>query len=135
MPRRIRTMSLQASGGPDADKFFDRVIKYIPADVVGGWVAASGIIGSLKGPNSATVLWIAFAAGLALTAAWTLHQTREPGKPPAVLQTVIATLAFAIWAFALGGPFTQFPWYEQAYGSLVLIGFTLAAGLVVPPSD
>jgi hypothetical protein len=133
MSRRIQTVSLQATGGADADQFFDRVIKYIPADVVGGWVAAMGIIGTAgPDPHRPTVLWVAFAAGLLLTAAWTYVQTREPGKPPAVAQVVVATLAFAVWVFALGGPFTTLDWYVQYYGSLLLIAFTLGVGLIVP---
>jgi hypothetical protein len=133
MSRRIRTVTMQAAGTEPPDRFFDRIIKYIPADVVGGWVAASGIISSLQaGSSRTTVLWIAFAVGLALAAGWTHAQTRESGKPPAWAQIVIASIAFAVWAFALGGPFAAFGWYNQAYGSLALIGFTLAAGLVVP---
>jgi hypothetical protein len=134
MGRRINTVSLQGSGGPDADKFFDRVVKYIPGDVVGGWVAAMGIIGSQAqaDPNLPTILWAAFVVGLLLTALWTFQQTKEPGKPVASTQIVIATVAFAIWVFALGGPFAQLVWYKPYYGSLVLIAFTLGIGAVVP---
>lgn len=134
MPRRIRTVSLQSSGGPESDKFFDRVIKYVPADVVGAWVAATGIIASSGGSpaSHATMLWVAFAFGLIFTAAWTYRQTSEPGKPTAALQIVVATLAFAVWVFALGGPFASLLWYQQSHGSLLLIAFSLVTGFLVP---
>jgi len=133
MPRRIRTATLQTTGGGQVDRFFDRVLKYIPADVVGGWIAVTGIIASdAADPNRQRVLWIVFAVGLILTAAWTYAQTREPGAKPATVQIIIATAAFAVWVFALGGPFVELDWYRQSYGSILLIGFTLAVGLVVP---
>ena len=134
MGRRIRTVSLQSSGGPDADEYFDRVLKYIPADVVGGWIAAKGIIESQaqEDPTLPTILWVAFAVGLLLTAVWTYRQTQEPGKGVAFTQIVMAIAAFAVWVFALGGPFAQLEWYKPFHGSLVLIAFTLGAGAIVP---
>ena len=41
-------------------------------------------------------------------------------------QLGISTVSFAVWAFALGGPFTQFPypWYHPIYGALLLPIFT-----------
>lgn len=134
MPRRIVTASLQSTGSGEADKFFDRVIKYIPADVVGGWVAVMGIIGPDEPGDKVdpTVLWVSFLAGLLLTALWTHRQTSESGKPLAVTQIVIATVAFAVWAFALPGPLAAALWDDPAYGSLLLIGFTLGIGAVVP---
>ncbi|MFL6741153.1 MAG: hypothetical protein ACJ8D6_11290 [Sphingomicrobium sp.] len=134
MGRRIRTMSLQSSGGPEADKFFDRVVKYIPGDVVGGWVAATGIIRSQaqKDPNLPAIFWSAFVAGLLLTALWTYQQTKEPGKAVATTQILVAVAAFAVWAFALGGPFELLAWYKSYLGSLVLIAFTLGVGAIIP---
>ena len=130
MSRRIRTIALQSASGQETDTFFDRVIKYIPADVVGGWVAVTGIAKSNAG--SSTILWAAFVFGLVITAIWTYMQTREAGKPSAVTQIVIATAAFVVWVAALGDPFSSLAGYRQYYGSLLLIGFTLAVGLVVP---
>lgn len=134
MPRRINTAALQDSGGRAPDGYFDRVIKYIPGDVVAAWVAAAGIIPATAGPMT---LWLVFAVGIVATAAWTWKQTQEPGKPAAVTQILVATAAFLVWVFALGGPFAkQFGppegWYEPYQGSLVLIGFTLLIGLVTP---
>lgn len=135
MPRRIRTAAYQAAGtGGKLDGYFDRIIKYIPADVVGAWVAANGFIGSpdASDPNRTTVGWIVFVVGAVAAAAWTWKQTSEPGKPTAIVQIVMATAAFIVWVFALGGPFKDLPWYRDAYGSLLLIGFTLFAGLITP---
>ena len=137
MPRRIRTSALQAMGGsapPQLDGYFDRIVKYIPSDVVGAWVAVRGVINSSMGtdPNAWIVHWIAFAVGVLLTAGWTWRQTNEPGKRPATVQIALSTVAFIVWVAALGGPFLTVPGYRESYGSLLLIGFTLVVGLVAP---
>jgi hypothetical protein len=131
MPRRIRTVSLQGTAGSDVDTYFDRVIKYIPADVVGAWVAVTGVINS-QANVSPTIWWLAFAVGTLAAAAWTWKQTSEPGKPTATVQILVATVAFVVWVFALGGPFAGEDWYKPYQGSLVLIAFTLLVGLIIP---
>src|SRR5437870_5277388 len=109
MSRRIITTSLHASGAaPTVDSYSDRVIKYIPADVVAAWVAAAGLIETAK--NNANrpsnrVLWIVFGVGVVLAAAWTWKTTSKPGLPKPILQTAIATGAFVVWVFAVHGPF------------------------------
>lgn len=134
MSRRIVTTELQAvTGSVPVDTYFDRVVKYIPADIVSAWVFVSSVINSSSDDlPKAVVLWIAFGCGVVLTALWTLKQTAQPKKPPAVKQTLISTGAFAVWVFALGGPFVNLAVYRPLYGSLVLVLYTLLVALVVP---
>ena len=134
MGRRIVTVQLQRAGDREnVDTYFDRVVKYIPADIVGAWVAVTGIInGATDKVSKVTVLWIAFAVGLALTALWIWKQTGAPGEPIATTQIVISTGAFGVWVFALGGPFAALNWYDPAYGSLLLIFYSLLVGVVSP---
>ena len=50
--RRIVTQQEQALGGgagEGIDGFFDRILKYIPADVVGAWIAVTGLIAGEQG--------------------------------------------------------------------------------------
>lgn len=136
MSRRIVTAQNQvaAAAAPKLDSFFDRVIKYIPADVVAAWVTVRGLVATAAAevPKD-TILWIAAAVGLVFTVLWTYKNTKEPGKPPATTQIAVATAAFAVWVFALGGePVESIEWWEPLYGSLLLIAFTLFSGLIVP---
>lgn len=128
--RRIVTARLQATGGGQpADGFFDRIIKYIPADVVAGWVAVDGLTKTF----ATTVLWGLFAVFAILAFLWTKKQTAVAGQPPALLQSFVAAASFAVWAFALhSGPFGPIA-YPDAAGSVALIVYTLAIGLIVPP--
>ncbi|NJO72465.1 MAG: hypothetical protein HC833_00975 [Leptolyngbyaceae cyanobacterium RM1_406_9] len=136
MSRRIVTSKLEGlSSKPSVDTYFDKVLKYIPADVNGAWIAATGLIKSVSDVPQTTILWIAFAFGVVVTAIWTLQQTVEPGKRPAITQTLLSTGAFAVWVFALGDPFTSLNFYQPLYGSLMLIAYTLVVALVNPPES
>lgn len=130
MGRRVQTMQLHAAGGGGGaagpDTYFDKVVKYIPGDVVAAWVAVTGLV---KMAPSSTLLWVSFVFGLVLTAAWTWKQTTVAGQPAAIRQILISTAAFAVWVYALGAPFDSLGWTTPPIPSLVLIGFTLAVGL------
>jgi hypothetical protein len=136
MTRRVRVARPAAQAAPataaaPVDTYFDKVVKYIPADIVGAWVAVTGLVSSASGVPRETILWVAFAAGLLLTAWWTLRQAALPGRPPAVTQAIISTGAFAVWVFALGGPFQGIPG-QPLYGSLLLVLYTLVVALIDP---
>lgn len=138
MSRRVVTRHLQAGGAESSiDGYFDKVVKYVPADIVAAWIAADALIRGSGGDVPKTALmWVAFSVGLALTAPWTIRQTRLVGAPPAVRQAVISTFAFGLWVFAIGGPFAKLHFYHPVYGGLLLILFSLTVGLVnEPPSS
>jgi hypothetical protein len=135
MGRRIVTTQFQdtsAEGKPDA--YFDRLLKYIPSDVVGCWLAATGIINSLPDKETQnTWLWIIFIFGLVITPIWVRNQTKEKGKPIAYTEIFVSTIAFVVWIFALGGPFTSFGFYQPYQGSVILILYTTLVAAIVPP--
>jgi hypothetical protein len=87
MPRRIREFSLQTAGDPipggEADWYVDKVVKYVPADVIAAWTAAVAVIKGSVGIPNLPVLLICFAAGLGLTYWWTLRQTSAANQRPA----------------------------------------------------
>jgi hypothetical protein len=130
MTRRVQTVQLQAAtGATPPDTYFDKVVKYIPADIVAAWVAVTGLVKSANAPASA-VLWVCFAAGVLITAAWTWKQTSVKGRAAATKQIIISTVAFGVWVLALGAPFDTLEWYRPLYASLVLIGYTLVVALI-----
>jgi hypothetical protein len=133
--RRIITTQLHAAGAGEVDTFFDKVIKYIPADIVAAWIAATGVIASGQADPGAGLQWIVFVFLLVVTPLWILRQTRMPGRPLAWTQALVATGAFAVWIFALGGPFAEYAFYKPWHGSLALIGYTLVVGLITPPES
>jgi len=136
MPRAIQTESLHAAGdSADVDSYLDKVVKYVPSDVIAAWMTASTI---LKGQNhhpSKSLLWIVFSVGLVACCLWTYGQIyrTQKDKMIASIQTVVSSLAFIVWVYAFDGPFPDLlGWYRPYLASLILIGFTLLAGAIPP---
>jgi hypothetical protein len=137
MSRRIRTIALQGvTGSSPPDTYFDRIVKYVPADIVAAWTAATAAVAGAKDLKPTipadNILWVFFVFLLIITPLWVNKQTHEPGKPRAVKQIIVATAAFVVWVFALGPPFSSLPYYNGLFGTLVIIAFTLVSGLIIP---
>lgn len=136
MGRRIVTTSFQAAGGGEPpDDYADKIVKLVPTDVVAAWVAVSSAIKVDPSQMSLTGLWVIFAVGVVMAAAWTWKRSSQPGKPKPVAQTCVSTLAFCVWAYATGSWLPLWPGdlYKPLYGTLALVFFTLASGLVPMP--
>jgi hypothetical protein len=125
---------MQSAGeaGGTVDTYTDKLIKYIPADIVAGWTAVNGMIAGRDADQQATLLWIVFIFGLVITPLWIARVTGRSGMKPARTQIVISTIAFVVWVFALGGPFAGLSWYDPIYGSLLLVGFTFVVPIINP---
>ncbi|NMG59704.1 hypothetical protein E1H12_14555 [Geitlerinema sp. P-1104] len=132
MSRRIVTEEFQSRGKQAVDGYFDRLIKYIPSEIIGFWLAISGIIKSSEDGQETRLLWIFFVVGIILTAGWIFKQTYDPQKPIALTQIAISSGAFVVWVFATGEPFSSLEFYRPYYGSLLLITYTSILTLVVP---
>ena len=134
MSRRVITTQLQATGAGAAtiDGYTDKLVKYIPADIVGAWIFASSAIKAASGVPATALFWVAFAVLLVITPFWIWQWTKAPGKPAATTQIVVSTLAFAVWVFALGGPFARMTFYRPLYGSLLLVLYSLLVAMINP---
>ena len=132
MGRRVVTAQYQRNTTPGVDGYFDKLIKYIPSDIVAAWVAVSGMVKSATDINAPVVMWISLVIGVGLTALWTWKQTNVTGSSPAAKQIAISTVAFVVWAIALGPPFDSIGFYHPLYGALILVAYTLFVGLLDP---
>ncbi|NMC39184.1 MAG: hypothetical protein GYA41_12755 [Bacteroidales bacterium] len=104
------------------DGYFDRLFKYIPAELVAGYIFVSGAVSGLTDQSESLLLkWILFAIFCILTP---LYLWRVQ-KVTRMQQHMISLLSFAVWCFALGGPFASFGWYDPVYGQVLLLVFTL----------
>lgn len=112
------------------DDFKTKLVKCIPAEIVAAFVTVDGIIRTAAQPLT-IIYWIIFIILLILTPLYTLRVTTEPGKPPAKIQTLVSTISFIVWVFALGGPFGYLSWYKPLYGALLLPIYTVAIPIIV----
>jgi len=101
------------------DTYRERLFKYIPAEVVTLYVGLNTILASAKdAPHFLS--WVIFFVCLIGTP----YYLRQAQNVTAPMQLMVSTAAFAVWIFALGGPFTGFHWYQPVYGALLLPTFT-----------
>jgi len=135
MSRRIVWSTYESSeSDTKIDGYFDRLLKYIPADVVGLWLTGSGLIKTSPDNLSRVgLLWLLFILGLVFSFFWTRKQTAESQKPIAWRQIFLSCGSFFVWVFAIGGPFAELTFYKPLYGSLLLLIYTTAIPLLPPP--
>jgi hypothetical protein len=107
------------------DHYFGKIIKYIPTEVVAGYVTLSGFVKVLHPPHSQFTWFCILSIGLlVLTPLYFLVSTSASIN--SYRHAVAGTIAFAVWVFATGGPFQASCgnpndcWYSPAIGSIVL---------------
>jgi len=109
------------------DSYFEKLVKYIPADIVGAYVAIAGIL-TENGNQPLWLTWAVFGFLLILTPLYVCYiKTDPPGfSSSKCFHWLTACLAFTAWVFALGGPFAAtFSWYHPYLGSIALILTTI----------
>ena len=120
----------------ESDNLVQRIVTYIPAESVGAYVAVSNFFQSKEGTvleGFLTWYWVAFGVILGFTPIYMLIATIDPKlirktDPYKWYQVFVSPIAFALWAFALGGPFATFKWYHPAIAGVALILGTIAIG-------
>lgn len=136
MSRRVITRAPGAEfaaqlGAPD--DFLARLVKYIPAEIVGLYLAVRGFVPAGEPPS---VFWVVAGVSWLLVPIYFWIATTRGGTPPMKLQIALATIAFPIWVFAVGGPpVTSWPWFAvHAYiASIALVFATVVFGWIEPP--
>jgi hypothetical protein len=133
-PKPRNQSLLEAISGKDATKEAAiRIAKYVPAEVIVPYTAATaGIVGATA-PQSMTRLVdliVAFALGLIATPLY-LNTRAEHGQPK-VLHLIVATGSFAAWSYGTGGFWKDLGWFQVATAALVILGYSLLSGLAVP---
>jgi len=118
------SVSVQQQEKPDT--FRDRLFKYIPAEVVTLYLGLSATVSAKDAPHF--LYWVIFFAGLIGTPFY----LRFVQNVTARAQLILSTLAFAVWVFALGGPFADIEGYKQVYGAVLLPLFTFFVAGISP---
>lgn len=113
------------------DTYKDRLLKYIPGEVIVLWGTLATVIeqSTIEANLKLPIHWGVFAVLLIATPfyQYRILNVRFPK------QLAIATVAFAIWVFYLGEPFAStFLWYNPLYGAILLPLFTFLVPLFEP---
>lgn len=138
LERRMRSVQQQAIRTAEAgavasspvltaekpDDYRDRLMKYIPADIVAIYLSLLALIKAAN-PDKTPIIaieWAIFGIIFVVSVPW----QRKVVKIDKWQQVVIGTVAFVLWAITLGDPFTTTwgTWYQPLYGSIFLMLFT-----------
>ena len=115
------------AGVAKPDNYAERLIKYIPSEVIAVYLTLEGIVKASEYKESASFYWSIFLFGL--TATW-LYLYKVVGVRK-TSQLAVSTLAFAVWVFSFGGPF-RFLGIPDLVPALVLPAFTFAVPFFEP---
>jgi hypothetical protein len=124
---RIKPQDAPPNTSP-LDSYSEKLLKYIPADIVSAWLALVGILTQAVGTLPHWLSWSVFGALLSLTPFYVCYlKTPVPGfTSNKLFHWITACIAFSTWVFAMGGlPFVGLSWYKPVFGSLALIFVTL----------
>ncbi len=102
------------SDARNADSYFEKLIKYIPADIVAAWLAIDGILRD-QTSSPLWLVWSVFGFLTVLTPLYVVYMKTDPPGfgPTKTFHWMASTLAFVV------------PWYRPLYGTVVLILTTL----------
>jgi hypothetical protein len=115
------------AGTATRDGYFDRLFKYIPAELVTGYIFVLGVVQQLTDAGEIRIFqWLLFIIFCILTPLY-LWRVQKVMK---VQQHIISLLSFIVWVFALGGPFALSGWYNPVYGAILLPVFTLIMAII-----
>ncbi len=140
---------------PTAQDLIEQIVKYVPAETVAFYVPALGGFATVRtlvygadapGTLYFIALWLVFLLGLGGTYYY-LHKKAKAdltqrrianANKRAIAKAAISTVAFAIWAIGLGGPWDFIPFYE-AIGAVLIPTFTFGSTILYdiipfPPS-
>jgi hypothetical protein len=126
---RIEAARAAAAAAPE-DAWLEKIVKYVPTEIVGAYIAIAAVLGEPQGKADVRALWIFFLVLLAVTPLYILIAASRPGLPRPGFQALAATVAFAVWVAALGGPFRTLEGYDSRYAVAVMIVVTLLLPLV-----
>lgn len=115
---------VNAQATAQLDKYRDRLIKYIPVEVVGAFLAINLLV-KTAGQVGGWIHWGAFAFLLIMTPVY-LWKVEKVTKR---MQLAISTGAFIVWVYALPGPFADMQnWahvsYSPLFAAVLLILYT-----------
>jgi hypothetical protein len=138
IPRPARSRAGAVSDS-DADRAAGRLVKYIPAEIISGYMLLSGIATAASQTSNLRMAaaWGLFWLGFVLTPLYLW----KVGKPTGVQwwHLPISTISFALWAYALGGPFETSKLlgygYEKWFAAFLAGAFSWAIALIWSPED
>ena len=131
-----------AATAEPGDDYLTRMVKYIPAEIIGcsmlvnailaQAVAAGNGTATMAGLSVTTIAVGALLVGLIMTPLFCWY-VREDGDAW-IVNAVVSTIAFPFWAYLMGAvAFAKF--HDGNLAAILILTFTAVSGLVAPVPD
>jgi hypothetical protein len=102
--------------------YMERLVKLIPAEVVGLYLVGQGIIPPAE--KTALVVWSIVCLGLVVLVRATTTGDRANNIAPQWGAVAVSTISFVIWVYNMPGPFQAFGVAVPFVGSLAVLVWT-----------
>src|SRR5262249_52365356 len=128
-PYRLKRSSAGAApiSGTTFQDYLDRLMKMIPAEVVGLYLLGNGAILAGQGTDLAFIICTVICI-IAVVVVRIYGTTDSNAKNPVDwIHVAISSIAFLIWIYTLGGPsdpFVSFHLYQPWIGSILVLVWT-----------
>jgi len=119
-------------------EYAERVTKYIPAEILAAYLSINGILAAVTDAGETPLRNAVYVASFALCLVFTpvYFGLVAHKNEPKMLQRIVSTIAFVVWAYNLGGVFSVYGLFIPWLGSIFLIVFSLVSGAFAPgPAD
>jgi hypothetical protein len=128
--------------GAPGDDYLMRMVKYIPAEIIGCSMLVNSILGQAMVASDGNATMAGFSVtgiaagallvGLILTPLFCWY-VREDGDAW-IVNAVVSTVAFPFWAYLMGAvAFAKF--HDGNLAAILILTFTAVSGLVAPVTD
>ena len=127
--RSVEAPTEESEGGGGVANTLEKIAKLIPSEIIIGYLSVVGLIPSIsKGEMQPTVQWAMFGLFQIMTPLY-LNKMAEAGKPK-MMHLLVCSVAFAVWAYVTNGQKLIPNYYDAAFGSILLVVFSVVSGLV-----
>jgi hypothetical protein len=138
----FQTRAQPAAIGEPGDDYLTRMVKYIPAEIIGGSMLVNAILAqavaagsgtaTMAGLSVTTIAVGALLVGLIMTPVFCWY-VRENGDAW-VTNAIVSTIAFPFWAYLMGAvAFANF--HDGNLAVILILTFTAVSGLVAAAPD
>jgi hypothetical protein len=117
----------------DADSYMDRLMKYVPIELMSAYVVVQGLLQSAyKNELRARAIALAILLVAGLVTTWFF--SARVLKVRRTEQLSMTVLAFAVWVFAIGGWFSTTGWWQAWMGTVAVVAFGVLVRIIdLPP--
>lgn len=135
------------------DTYLEKLLKFIPIEVVGVYIAITGYLAydaNTQIPSNYVLIYkIVIITLFIITLFWTYFSVLDKTNSSkesiirALFQALVSCIAFLVWVFAIGNPILEYilcdggeagssacPLYSQEFGSITLALFSLIVPLI-----